>query len=213
MSRTLRGPKYHCYDCDYVLPTRLSMNTHMKMHRKPFCPICYTTFAEEQEVDEPIVVKEEHAFFQTEVPPNSPTHEYHGLSELEYGFAHSNNSSIPLLLAEKLREHQEMVNRGMQSRKRLDSSHHQRHSLDETEARSVIKSHRNSYTGRRDRRPSIAGVTGKVHKPASKPNRATPSTPKAGTSARGESVDSADTALKRITSRFGRSISLKIPQF
>lgn len=50
MSRTLRGPKYHCYDCDYVLPTRLSMNTHMKMHRKPFCPICYTTFAEEQEV-------------------------------------------------------------------------------------------------------------------------------------------------------------------
>uniref|UniRef100_A0A182WUA3 C2H2-type domain-containing protein n=1 Tax=Anopheles quadriannulatus TaxID=34691 RepID=A0A182WUA3_ANOQN len=242
MSRTLRGPKYHCYDCDYVLPTRLSMNTHMKMHRKPFCPICYTTFAEEQEVtahtaenhsilfstaitplvvldepivvkDEPIVVKEEHAFFQTEVPPNSPTHEYHGLSEMEYGFAHSNNSSIPLLLAEKLREHQEMVNRGMQSRKRLDSSRHQRHSLDETEARSVIKSHRNSYTGRRDRRPSIAGVTGKVHKPASKPNRATPSTPKAGTSARGESVDSADTALKRITSRFGRSISLKIPQF
>uniref|UniRef100_A0A182JR61 C2H2-type domain-containing protein n=1 Tax=Anopheles christyi TaxID=43041 RepID=A0A182JR61_9DIPT len=234
LNSTIRGPKFYCFDCDYYLHTRLSMNTHMKMHRKPFCPICFRTFVEDHEasahtaefhpvffpaatttliaLDEPIVVKEEHPLFQTEAPPNSPTHEYKGLSELDYGFVNNNNNSIPFLLAEKLRDHQAMMNLGVRSRKQLDTTLLQCNSLDETETRGVIKSRGNCRSGMRNRRLSIAGVTGKVHKPGNKP-KSTPSTPKSGNSLRGESVDSADNAMKRITSRFGRSISLKVPQF
>uniref|UniRef100_A0A182R0Z2 C2H2-type domain-containing protein n=1 Tax=Anopheles farauti TaxID=69004 RepID=A0A182R0Z2_9DIPT len=48
MNNTGRGPKFYCYQCDYFLHTQLSMITHMKMHRKPFCPICFEVFEDDE---------------------------------------------------------------------------------------------------------------------------------------------------------------------
>ncbi|XP_035915967.1 uncharacterized protein LOC118513831 [Anopheles stephensi] len=48
---SLRGPKFYCFECQYSLHTLLSMITHMKMHRKPFCPICFRMYAHESEVN------------------------------------------------------------------------------------------------------------------------------------------------------------------
>uniref|UniRef100_A0A182PXI0 C2H2-type domain-containing protein n=1 Tax=Anopheles epiroticus TaxID=199890 RepID=A0A182PXI0_9DIPT len=237
LNANVRGPKFYCCDCNYYLHTHLSMNTHMKMHRQPFCPICFQTFSEESDaiahtanfhgfffpnampvppVEQQMQIVEENPFDQTEAPPNSPTHEYtvdlggRSSSELEYGFVNSsnnNNNSIPFLLAEKLREHQTTTNHGLRTRNQLYPSHLPGNSGQLGAGEAVNTANRRSATSHR--RSSIVGVLEKVHKPSSKPK----STPKAGSSSRVNSEEPEDNVLKRITSRFGRSISLKVPQF
>lgn len=39
-----RGPKFLCQECRYPTNTRLSMVTHMKMHLRPFCEACFAVF-------------------------------------------------------------------------------------------------------------------------------------------------------------------------
>uniref|UniRef100_A0A182W7A8 C2H2-type domain-containing protein n=1 Tax=Anopheles minimus TaxID=112268 RepID=A0A182W7A8_9DIPT len=223
LNTTLRGPKFYCYECDYYLHTRLSMITHMKMHRKPFCPVCFSMFSDEYEVHvhiaelhsmlfptvvaHPVVQldeavgKEEGCFFQTDVPPNSPNPEYKERSnpENESGTMHD-SSSIPFLIGEKLRQHQELLNLGEETKKPLNTSPEDSKSADEIESHKPRKARH--YRGERERLLSIAGVTGKVHK-ATKPN----------VSGAKSGENTADTSLKRLTSRFGRVISLKVPQF
>ncbi|XP_055634441.1 uncharacterized protein LOC129774646 [Toxorhynchites rutilus septentrionalis] len=46
-----RGPKFLCNKCRYAMHTRLSMITHMKFHLKPFCEVCFAVFESRNDVD------------------------------------------------------------------------------------------------------------------------------------------------------------------
>uniref|UniRef100_A0A182Y018 Uncharacterized protein n=1 Tax=Anopheles stephensi TaxID=30069 RepID=A0A182Y018_ANOST len=189
---SLRGPKFYCFECQYSLHTLLSMITHMKMHRKPFCPICFRMYAHESEVD---------SCFPTEVPPNSPTQEYHqGQLELQAGLRNINNRSISFLLAQKLRKHQAAMNRGVQLEAQKLKARRAVSVDDGAVIRGAGKS-RNSL-----RAPGKARLSGKVHKR----NTSKPAAPRTATK---DGEESADHSLRRLTSRFGRAISLKVPQF
>uniref|UniRef100_A0A182MTF0 C2H2-type domain-containing protein n=1 Tax=Anopheles culicifacies TaxID=139723 RepID=A0A182MTF0_9DIPT len=227
LNTTKRGPKFYCYACDYYLHTRLSMTTHMKMHRNPFCPICFRMFLSESELHAHIT--EQHAqlfptgsahpviqldealgkgegyFYHTEAPPNSPTQEYEERSIPRNAPGTINDSSISFLVMEKLRQHQELLNCGEEENKLLNTSSGCFKPADEAVSYKPRKTR--SYRGEGERLLSIAGVTGKVHK-ATKPKQITSRV----SSAKGGD-DTADTSLKRLTSRFGRVISLKVPQF
>uniref|UniRef100_A0A182T439 C2H2-type domain-containing protein n=1 Tax=Anopheles maculatus TaxID=74869 RepID=A0A182T439_9DIPT len=205
----LRGPKFYCFECEYYLHTLLSMITHMKMHRKPFCPICFRMFAHESEVNAHtaavhpklfsnvdsnsfVPLGEEDSSFSMEVPPNSPTQEHQGCGELQ-------NRSISFLLAQKLRKHQAMLNRAIQSEAQKVTAR-RAVSADEKAIRGAGKAsniHRASGKAR---------LAGKVHKRSK-------SKPAAPTKAAKGGEESADNSLRRLTSRFGRAISLKVPQF
>ncbi|XP_052896701.1 uncharacterized protein LOC128303695 [Anopheles moucheti] len=223
LNTTIRGPKHYCYECDYYLHTQLSMTTHMKMHRKPFCPICFRMFLDETEVHVHIKelhsnllqnavarsVVEEDSFLQTEVPPNSPTQEYKARSTRDERLGMINNHTISLWkekIVEKLRQHQQILNHGVQSKGRqLKSARsHSEHDM-ETNSRKPRKIR--NYRGESERLLSIAGITGKVHKNIN-PKAITPRTPDAKSNG-----DTGNTSLKLLTSRFGRVISLKVPQF
>ncbi|XP_053665926.1 uncharacterized protein LOC128715069 [Anopheles marshallii] len=223
LNTTMRGPKHYCYECDYYLHTQLSMTTHMKMHRKPFCPICFRMFLDEAEVHVHIAelhsnlfpnavawpVFEDDSFSQTEAPPNSPTQEYKTRSTQDDRLGMINNNTISLWkekIVEKLRQHQQILNFGVQSKGRqLKSSRSHSEPSMETNSRKPRKTR--NYRGESERLLSIAGVTGKVHK-GSKPKPIAPRTPDVKSNG-----DTANTSLKMLTSRFGRVISLKVPQF
>lgn len=205
---TLRGPKFYCFECQYSLHTLLSMITHMKMHRKPFCPICFRMYAQESEVNahtaavHPMLfpngdprsfvrIGEEDSFFPTEVPPNSPTQEHQGRAELQ-------TRSISFLLEQKLRKHQTMINRAIQCE------------AQKLKARRAVSDDEAEIRGARKAR-KIYGAIGKARL-AGKVHKRTKSKP-AGPMTAKDDEQSADKSLRRLTSRFGRAISLKVPQF
>ncbi|XP_055600454.1 uncharacterized protein LOC129749505 [Uranotaenia lowii] len=81
-----RGPKYRCLECTFTLPTRLSMVTHMKGHLKPFCEVCFETLKSKDAVHRHMTVThpevvardcttppmKDYYYLQTIVPPNTP---------------------------------------------------------------------------------------------------------------------------------------------
>ncbi|XP_050078358.1 uncharacterized protein LOC126565242 [Anopheles maculipalpis] len=209
---TFRGPKFYCFQCQYSLNTLLSMTTHMKMHLKPFCPICFQIFAHESEVNahtagiHPTLFSnadlnpyarsgEEDPCFTTEAPPNSPTNEYQGRMDLQTGFRDLNNRSIPFLVAQKLRKHQEKLNRTLRS------------ATQKLKARRAVSVDGTEFLGAAQARNTIgkARLARKMHK-ITKPKQSTSTVTKGG-------EESADNSLRRLTSRFGRVINLKVPQF
>lgn len=121
-----RGPKFFCHICEHFLHTRLSMITHMKMHRMPFCPVCFAMFHRVVDVNShmvelhpditsaeeiiPALVSEEMLCIEDSiVPPNSPNYNDQQsvtLDQLNGKLDTNNNNSISSLLVEKLREHQ-----------------------------------------------------------------------------------------------------------
>uniref|UniRef100_A0A182RC77 C2H2-type domain-containing protein n=1 Tax=Anopheles funestus TaxID=62324 RepID=A0A182RC77_ANOFN len=218
LNTAIRGPKFYCYECDYYLHTLLSMTTHMKMHRKPFCPICFRMFCDEIVVDAHIAEIHSTLFpngivrplfrlgeaGETEVPPNSPTQEYRARSIQNNGLGTINSTSISLLIVEKLRQHQKKLNLSVESKRHMKTPH-QHEPVDEPVSRKTRKTR--NYRKERERLISISGATGKVQK-GTKPKLATSRISDANSA-----EDTAETSLKRLTSRFGRVISLKVPQF
>lgn len=45
-----RGCKYPCSNCFELFPTKLSLHTHIKMHLRPYCPICFILMDLESEI-------------------------------------------------------------------------------------------------------------------------------------------------------------------
>ncbi|XP_053673601.1 uncharacterized protein LOC128723859 [Anopheles nili] len=225
LQNSVRGPKFYCYLCDYYLHTRLSMITHMKMHLKPFCVVCFETFTTCMDMNahaleshpyvfptaaiSRIEVGDFFDFSQTEAPPNSPNHSFETQLDLNADFV--NNNSIPTLLTEKLLEHQmEVEQRDSNIVNSDDILNHQPEEIQKTPSppqANKAPTTRNSRTKEKRTPPVVS--TGKVLK-NSKPKG---SASKIVSTMRTERVDRDDSVLRRITSRFGRSISLKVPQF
>lgn len=212
---SFRGPKFYCFQCKYSLHTLLSMTTHMKMHRKPFCPVCFQTFAHESEVNAHtasvhpkmfsnvelnsfVRLGGEDSWCPMEVPPNSPTQEHKGRGDLQTGLRDLNSRSISVLLAQKLRNHQAKMNRAIRCEAQKLKAR-RAVSVDEAELRGASKARNNRRTIGKAR---LAGNVVKI----TKSKQAAPTATKG-------SEETADHSLRRLTSRFGRAISLKVPQF
>lgn len=45
-----RGPKYHCQVCLEFFSTKLSLSTHVKMHQRPTCFLCWKIFSSSEEL-------------------------------------------------------------------------------------------------------------------------------------------------------------------
>ncbi|XP_050088766.1 uncharacterized protein LOC126573027 [Anopheles aquasalis] len=189
-----RNPKFFCFTCGYFIQTRLSMITHMKMHRKPFCAICFETFHDDDDV--PIHILENHPEFSgndgrpiaqpaysspTVAPPNSPSrcdeHTNGGTGFQRDGMMSSHSVSLVTM---KLEEHQRKnAKPGRNIHQRLNRYDTiQRPAKSQSGSRSMKKTHK------------LKCMSKTI-----------------------QNTDQEDTALVRITSRFGRSISLKVPQF
>lgn len=219
-----RGPKFFCHICEHFLHTRLSMITHMKMHRMPFCPVCFAMFHRPVDVNShmvefhpeitsaeiiPILVNEEMLCIEDSiVPPNSPNYnEQQSLTEQEElngKLDTNNNNSMSSLLVEKLREHQ--IATGLVD----GDGQHNQHEF-ETDTETQLTSSPTDSNGRSMRnnakKPVACGSSGKTPKGKSK------SSPKTNSSTKGPSNVGQEENIMKVTSRFGRSISLKIPQF
>lgn len=193
-----RGPKFICRECRYVLHTRLSMVTHMKMHLKPFCEVCFNLFDTKDAVhrhiesNHPEVVPRDHSsstsskdFYclQIVAPPNTPT----PMSDDEVTtFEELNNSIV------KFPVHVAAINK-LLSKDDTDGV------STEDEQQLVIddRSTPGKSRGRPKKTTSLKRtLKKKTNKAKVKDVNATP-----------------DVAMKKITSRFGRAISLKMPQY
>ncbi|XP_035779503.1 uncharacterized protein LOC118459842 [Anopheles albimanus] len=189
-----RNPKFFCFTCGYFIQTRLSMITHMKMHRKPFCAICFETFHDNEDVSLHILdnhpefagndgrLMAQTAYsFPTAAPPNSPSrydeHTNGGTGFQRDGIMSSHSVSlVTMKLEEHQRKHAKPGRDIHQRLSRYDSI--QRPAKSQTGTSNVKKTHK------------LKCISKAM-----------------------QNTDQADTALVRITSRFGRSISLKVPQF
>ncbi|XP_065083785.1 uncharacterized protein LOC135705860 [Ochlerotatus camptorhynchus] len=196
-----RGPKFICRECRYVVHTRLSMVTHMKMHLKPFCEVCFSLFDSKDAVRRhiesahPEVVLRDRSppppssdfyCFQTVAPPNTPT----PISD------------------DEMATFEELINPIVKFPVNVAAVHKLLHNEDtdgvstEDEQRLVIDDGSTPGPSRgRPVRPKKTPTLKRTLK--KKPNKvkikdvtATP-----------------DSVMKKITSRFGRSISLKMPQY
>ncbi|XP_058124113.1 probable serine/threonine-protein kinase DDB_G0280133 [Anopheles ziemanni] len=218
-----RGPKFFCHICEHFLHTRLSMITHMKMHRMPFCPVCFAMFHRPVDVNShivelhpeittteiiPALVTEEMLSIEDSiVPPNSPNNnEQQNITQeqLNGKLDTNNNNSMSSLLVEKLREHQ--IANGLVD----DEGQHNQHDF-EIDTETQLTSNPADGNGRsmrnNDKKPVSSGSSGKA--PKGKPK----SSPKTNAGTKGPSNAGQEDNIMKVTSRFGRSISLKIPQF
>lgn len=194
-----RGPKFVCRECRYVVPTRLSMVTHMKMHLKPFCEVCFSPFDSKDAVhrhiesvhpevvlrgNSPTPSAKEFYCLQTVAPPNTPT----PMSDDEItSFEELNNRIV------KFPVHVAAVH------KLLSNDDTDGASTEDEQPPLVIddRSTAGPSRGRPKKTPTLKRtLKKKANKAKIKDVTTTP-----------------DTAMKKITSRFGRAISLKMPQF
>ncbi|ETN64787.1 hypothetical protein AND_003469 [Anopheles darlingi] len=189
-----RNPKFFCFTCGYFIQTRLSMITHMKMHRKPFCAICFESFHDEEDVSQHIL--ENHPEFSgndgrlmaqavytstTAAPPNSPSRcdeDTNGGPPFQQDGMMSSHSVS--LVTMKLEEHQ-------RKNTKPGRDIHQRLSRYDSIQRPAKNQSGSSNVKKTQKLKSMSKAM--------------------------QNTDQSDTALVRITSRFGRSISLKVPQF
>lgn len=229
LSTGSRGPKFYCHLCEDFFHTRLSMITHMKMHGMPFCPVCFAMFPRALDVNyhmgaihreiaqigdtslpfsEELPCVEGCTCVRVDAPPNSPNHGDGVKLEQSGETLDSNNNTISSLLVEKLREHQIAV--GLLGDINYDKPDQQLQQGPDAEIQTTINETNGTARGLRnnDKKPTISGTSGKVHKGSK-----TKSSPKIITSMKGQTDGVQDEHVLKVTSRFGRSISLKIPQF
>lgn len=193
-----RGPKFACRECRYVVPTRLSMVTHMKMHQRPFCEVCFHSFDSKKAVHNHIeskhpevVVRErtptplsrDFYCLQTVAPPNTPNpmsdDEMFAIEELLSPV--SKKVPVTVAVVQKLLSTEE-TDGGVST---------------EDEQRLVIDDR--AVPGSSRGRPKTKNALKRPLK-KKKVNKT-------------KLKDTPDTVMKKITSRFGRCISLKMPQF
>ncbi|XP_052864456.1 uncharacterized protein LOC128271063 [Anopheles cruzii] len=188
-----RGPKFFCYECDYYIHTRLSMITHMKMHMMPFCPVCFDTFQYDQEVSVHVIdchpdIVQNDVVEQAEFPV--------GYTDATVAPPNSPNRCCEDVKHTTLDDSSSIP---VQLAKKLRE--HQR------------RSNKSVQIGRISRDDSIK----KPFSQSSSPSfglRKMASKPKDARSAiRTRNMAQTDDVLVRVTSRFGRAISLKVPQF
>lgn len=193
-----RGPKFACLECRYLLHTRLSMVTHMKTHRRPFCEVCFNMFDSKEAVHchieslhPEVVIRESspsasqnYYCLQTVAPPNTPNpmsdDEMATIEELLNPIV-----KVPVNVAAV--------------QKLLCADDTDGGASTEDEHRLVIDNH--LVAGSSRGRPKARTIIKRPKK--KKINKVNAKDVKAAE----------DTVMKKITSRFGRSISLKIPQY
>ncbi|XP_058818536.1 uncharacterized protein LOC131681639 [Topomyia yanbarensis] len=195
-----RGPKFLCQECRSTMHTRLSMITHMKMHLKPFCEVCFGLFESTDAVRShintihPEVVIQDRAttptpkeyyYMQTIAPPNTPN----PLSDDEMKTIEGLVNPIV-----KLPVIENSVNKLL--------SHE-----DTDEAFSTEDEHGLVI----DERPPQP--VGHRKRPIKKPPILKRQLKKKITKGKSTDASKPENVLKKITSRFGRAISLKLPQY
>lgn len=189
-----RGPKFQCHVCHNAVHTRLSMTTHMKMHMKPFCEVCFCLFESKDAVHRHVISvhpevvirdstspSKDFYALQTIAPPNTPTNpvsddEMRAIENLINPI-----SIIPQVVADKLLSKGTSDKAGLSIGKKLQS-HVGALQTNVKRAKKKPMGLRRKLK-RKQPRSSVAELT--------KP----------------------DNILKKITSRFGRAISLKVPQY
>lgn len=192
-----RGPKFLCQECRYPVHTRLSMVTHMKMHLRPFCEACFSIFDSQDAVHTHIrathpevLLGEAKDFYcmQTVAPPNTPT----PLSDDEMKTIEGLVNPIvkyPFSFQHQQEETEgEATNEEDEPRLVID---------DGPRPRGRPRKSQQQHTPVQQQQPIVKKSLKK--KKVKKIKIVEDTTP--------------DNVMKKITSRFGRSISLKMPQF
>ncbi|XP_058447626.1 uncharacterized protein LOC131428008 [Malaya genurostris] len=194
-----RGPKFLCEECGYRMHTRLSMITHMKMHLKPFCQVCFRVFNSTDAVNchinstHPEVIIADRAttstpkdyyYMQTIAPPNTPN----PISDDEMRTIESLVNPIVKLPINATAVHK------LFNRDDIDEtfSTEDEHGLVIDERPQKVKRKRSIKKPPVLKRQLKKKIISKVkNSDDSKP----------------------ENVMKKITSRFGRAISLKLPQY
>lgn len=184
-----RGPKFLCQECRYPTNTRLSMVTHMKMHLRPFCEACFAIFDCQEAV---------HAHIRATHP------EVVLLGECKDFYCMQTvappNTPTPLS-DDEMKTIEGLVNPIVKYPFSFQNCHTEEtegEATNEDEPRLVIDDGpRPRGRPRKSQQPAVVKRT--LKKKKVKKVKVEDVTP--------------DNVLKKITSRFGRSISLKMPQF
>lgn len=184
-----RGPKYLCHECRYPLHTRLSMVTHMKMHLRPFCEACFAVFDSKEAV---------HSHIRATHPEVvlGESKDFYSLQTVA-----PPNTPTPLS-DDEMKAIEGLVNPIVKYPFSFQQEDTEGDVTNEDEPRLVIDdAPRPAQRGRpRKNQQSPAVVKKSLKKKKVKKIKVVEdSTP--------------DSVMKKITSRFGRSISLKMPQF
>ncbi|XP_055546626.1 uncharacterized protein LOC129730980 [Wyeomyia smithii] len=193
-----RGPKFLCQECCYSMHTRLSMITHMKMHLKPFCEVCFVMFETQDAVighinafHPEVVVRDgtptpkDYYYMQTIAPPNTPNpisdDEMRTIEGLVNPIV---KNPVNALTVTKILSQQENVDATIST----DDEH------------GLVIDEQTRRPRAMPRKRSTPGLKRQIKKKSS---------------VKGKPVDGSkqENVMKKITSRFGRAISLKIPQY
>lgn len=182
-----RGPKFLCQECRYPTNTRLSMVTHMKMHLQPFCEACFAIFDCQDAVHSHIRAA------HPEVVLLGESKDFYCMQTVA-----PPNTPTPLS-DDEMKMVEGLVNPIVKYP--FNFQHHpdetEGEATNEDEPRLVIDDGPRSRGRPRKSQQTVVKRTLKKKKARKvKVEDATP-----------------DNVLKKITSRFGRSISLKMPQF
>ncbi|XP_053692451.1 uncharacterized protein LOC128740901 [Sabethes cyaneus] len=193
-----RGPKFQCQECQYSMHTRLSMITHMKMHLKPFCEVCFETFESQDAVichinsfHPEVLIRErtpapkDYYYMQTIAPPNTPN----AISDDEMRTIEGLFNPIVVHPADTMSVQQLL---GQHSNAEAINSDDE-HGL-------IIGANRPSHSRVISRKRSVPILKRQIKK-------------KSTTKCKLDTDAKPDNAMKKITSRFGRAISLKLPQY
>lgn len=196
-----RGPKYLCRECRYPMHTRLSMITHMKMHLKPFCEVCFATFESKDIVHRHIGSAHPEVVIRDRTPPPSSSMDYYYLQTIA-----PPNTPNPIS-DDEMRTIEGLVNPIVKLPVNAAAVHKLLGQEDTDGGVSTEDEHRLVIDDRPPRPVAIRG------RPKKKPAVLKRQLKKKSNKGKINEVAKPDNILKKITSRFGRAISLKIPQY
>ncbi|XP_058058970.1 uncharacterized protein LOC131209843 [Anopheles bellator] len=188
-----RGPKFFCDECDYYIHTRLSMITHMKMHHVPFCPVCFDTFQYDQEVSTHV----------TDCHPDIVQSDVVEEAEFPAGYTGATVAppNSPNRYCEDVKQTTLDDSNSIPAQLVKKLREHQRRSNKSVQIRRISRDDSIKKPLSQSSSPSFG-----LRKMASKPKDAR-------AAIRTRNMAQTDDGLVRVTSRFGRAISLKVPQF
>lgn len=193
-----RGPKFACRECRYVGHTRLSMVTHMKMHLRPFCEVCFNLFESKEAVHNHIESIHPEVVIRERTPP-PPSRDFYCPQMVAPPNTPNPTSDDEMATVEQLLNTVKMPVNVAVVQKLLSTEDTDGGISTEDEQRLVIDD-RSVPGPSRGRPKKKATIKRSLKKKANKTKlKDVSSTP--------------DSVMKKITSRFGRSISLKMPQF
>lgn len=199
-----RGPKFLCQECRYPTNTRLSMVTHMKIHLRPFCEACFAVFDSQDGVVRCLAPARLIELLKETLPQHTHIRAAHpevvlGESKDFYCLQTVAPPNTPTPLSDdEMKTIEGLVNPIV---KYPFSFQHQEETegeaTNEDEPRLVIDD--GPRPRGRPKKSQTPVVKRTLKKKKFKKVKVEDTTP--------------DNVMKKITSRFGRSISLKMPQF